>query len=177
MRWGHPGSGAPKGTILELFLPISWQACHRLRSLLDWACSMIRSEGLCWAKSHIPIIRHIGSWPVPREPSQRFALEGPALQVPHCSAYAERSKRKRFSRVNLIGGQVAIVAIFYPIIYLCRFVPLLLLLGKPGKPLNRTVLCGSVPKSGEAPYPAGRELATMPTMPTGNLHDPPASNA
>jgi hypothetical protein len=32
--------GAPQGTILELFWPNSWQSCHRLTFLLDWACSI-----------------------------------------------------------------------------------------------------------------------------------------
>ena len=29
------GSGACKGTILELFSAISWQVCHRLSSLVE----------------------------------------------------------------------------------------------------------------------------------------------
>jgi len=33
-------SGAPKGTILELFSTPSWQVCRRSSSMLDQACSM-----------------------------------------------------------------------------------------------------------------------------------------
>jgi len=35
LRGNLTGEGAPKGTISELFSPISWQACLRLISLLD----------------------------------------------------------------------------------------------------------------------------------------------
>jgi hypothetical protein len=39
-----PLSGAPKGTILELFWAISFHACHRLASVLDYAFSLFESR-------------------------------------------------------------------------------------------------------------------------------------
>jgi hypothetical protein len=104
---------------------------------------------------------------------QRFRQSGFTVENLLRKTRVAGSLAPAFAEFSVV--MVAIVAISY-LQYIC--VALLLSFpGKPGKPrkpgeaLNRSVLCGSVPKPGKTAHhnTTGRGLTTVPPMATGDL--------